>query len=200
MLLIGLSHAESNHTALHEAGHMLRREMLQQFIGIKDPSWHTGTYGKPYLAGHPETDLSVSHSGELVICALRFPETCLLPSAPKTNSLPENVSLSRCHPVFYKLPDSGQGTVGADAELIRTLNRRTVLRIASRYFPEETVPEENFSRWLLERWTVLESRCKCSGRGLLASRNILLPAGQLYTGQAVIGRESYIFSIFAGEA
>jgi len=199
MLLLGLSHTTADSQALHKAGVVLREEMLRRFLGIQSPLWRTGPHGKPYLPQYPEIDLSVSHTGTLVLCALRFPETFLPEAYEDITVLPETLSLPSDGTVFYSLPDGSHGPVGADAEKLRVLSPKTVHRLAKRYFPHETIPAEDASTWLLARWTALESRCKCSGRGLFAPPETL-PAGRLHAARICHGGETYLLHVFAGDA
>ena len=198
MLLLGLLAACGQQTALHEGSVFLRQEMLRRFLGIDAPLWHIGPYGKPYLSEYPDIDLSVSHTPSLIICALRFPPERLSGSLDGIDFLPASFTLSADKAVFYSLPDDRSGPVGADTEMLRTISPKTISRLAKRCFPDEAPPQEEASTWLLDRWTTLESRCKCSGRGLFYVPEEL-PSGKLHSSQVSIGGETYLLRVFAGD-
>ncbi len=128
----------------HNAGRQLLSDMLQSLCGIDRPDIKYTKNGKPYAEN---AVFSISHSGEIAVCALRTDikkEDCLY---------------------FEGSPDS----IGIDIEIFKE-DKERYQKIAERYFSEEEIKcledSENYSLEFLRLWTKKEAHIKCTGEGL----------------------------------
>lgn len=68
---------------------LLREALIRAGAGNIDPITEEGEFGKPYLKDYPEIRFNLSHSGEMVLCAVSDREVgCDIEEIRKTSSLP----------------------------------------------------------------------------------------------------------------
>ena len=162
MIIIGFKKAaEALH---HEAGEALRDRMLAEFHKITSPIITREEYGKP--AVKEKIPVSVSHSGDIVICAMGAERRADLPMLRSGEEIAEGFFLADASPC---------SEIGADIEKIS--DKRSPERteaIAGRYFSCE---EQALIRssddpvgCFYALWTRKESYIKLTGRGLSALR------------------------------
>lgn len=122
MIIIGFRKAaEALH---HEAGEALRDRMLAEFHKITSPVITREEYGKP--AVREKIPFSVSHSGDIVICAMGAEGCADLPKLRSGEEIAEGFFLADARPC---------AEIGADIEKIsdKRYPERTEA-IAGRYF------------------------------------------------------------------
>lgn len=96
MIIIGFKKAaEALH---HEAGEALRDRMLAEFHKITSPIITREEYGKP--AVKEKIPFSVSHSGDIVICAMGAERRADLPMLRSGEEIAEGFFSCRCEPVL----------------------------------------------------------------------------------------------------
>lgn len=160
----------------HSAWKRLLRDMLSRFLSLGDAEIYKDENGKPRAIG---ALFSVSHSREVVMCALFVPETV---SDLPTLSPGERISLTGGTQLFA-LECGECFDIGADTEHISARRGESRLKsISERYFtPEEIALVRDAGKSAFYRiWTEKESYLKLSGIGLRAIRTantISLPDG-----------------------
>lgn len=143
------------------SGALLTRAARERWGLSPLPDRALGPYGKPFFPDCPEYQFNLSHSGDLLVCAL------------------------------------DRAPVGVDVQLVRPCSARLLNRVCS----------EEERRWLRRRgddcaafallWTMKESRCKQSGRGLtmpISDISVPLPQGE----ETVLEWDGLFFSLASG--
>lgn len=191
MIIIGFKKAaEALH---HEAGEALRDRMLAEFHKITSPAITREEYGKP--AVREKIPFSVSHSGDIVICAMGAEGCADLPKLRSGEEIAEGFFLADARPC---------AEIGADIEKIS--DKRSPERteaIAGRYFSCE---EQALIRssddpvgCFYALWTRKESYIKLTGRGLSALRaadTLCLPESAAHISFTLLsGGEKYSLSV-----
>lgn len=161
MILIAFKNCEDNAISRHNTGLYLRNALLKSVFG-KDME------NKIYFSekNRPEfdfksADISVSHSKHISAAALSFDF--------KPDSMPDIKNLIKL--------DVTCDRIGLDIEAVLG-NDKSLKKISEKYFFKEekdfllSLPDKDFLNEFIRIWTVKESVCKASGKGISELKRI----------------------------
>lgn len=134
---------------------------VQDYFHMELPAIQLGAHGKPYFPSRPDCQFNISHSGDLLVCALaRYP-------------------------------------VGVDIQTVKPHSQRLLDRVCSEAERAWLRGYNDDPAAFAKLWTLKESRCKQSGRGLtmpISQLTIPLPAA----GETSLILDSLAFSLISG--
>ena len=151
MIYLAIAKCENSRDSQHECAYSLLHSILDS-LGHKDTAIKKAESGRPYVE-IDKTDISLSHSGEAVSCAVISPI---------------EADIDFC----VALPYSGT-SIGIDIEEIQHGSLERKQRIAERFLKTSVSSETEFYRL----WTQNEAYGKMTGEGVLtkkdSSKNLL---------------------------
>ncbi|MBR4071199.1 MAG: hypothetical protein IKK26_01415 [Clostridia bacterium] len=143
MIYIAFEKCENTPASQHEAGVSARNKLFSQF-GINDIV-KKNENGKPYI-DNSDYHFSVSHSGNMAVCALRCKE--------EKYDLPDEI---------FTIFEDSEGEIGIDIQDFPSVNDLEKLnRISVRYFDKTFDEADDF----IYHWTKTEAYCKYIGSAL----------------------------------
>ncbi len=145
MIYIAIGKCENNIESQHKAGRSLLLSILEA-LGYKNTEIKKADSGRPYVE-ISDTDISISHSGEVAIAAV------ISPLEIETDEI-------------IALPYLGK-QIGIDIEEIKPGSIEKKQRIAERFLKESITTEKEFYRL----WTQNEAYGKMTGEGVLCKRD-----------------------------
>lgn len=171
MIAVKFLECNDEKSAQHIASRRLLKQMLYEYLDIKNPLIKTSKTGKPYLEN---AVFSISHSKNVVACAV------------VTDKLADECFSFNGSPL----------EIGIDIEEYQKNDER-YCKIAQRYFSSEENENlnlsEDYSLEFLKLWTKKEAYVKCTGNGL-KDISKPLPDG-IITKTVNIKNQTVIFSI-----
>ena len=169
MIYIEFAHTGATHESQHLSGENLARVMLEKYSPKRSVNTAIGTTssGKPCFREELGVDFSVSHSDEIVMCALYCPDA----TEPRgAIPIPENGVL-RFGSSYFMGGDNPLPKIGADIEkLDAKMTEERLSALAKRYFHKNEnayMEKDGFSKVKFYTvWTGKESFGKMMGTGL----------------------------------
>lgn len=165
MIVIGFD-TSAQHDS-HCAWRLLLNDMLSRFLSLDGITVYKDENGKPRSS---EALFSVSHSRDVVMCALFVPEQ--IGELPTVLSASDRIDLTD-GTQFFAIECGKCADLGADTEFISPRRSEPRLKaLSERYFtPDEiSLVDKNGKSAFYRIWTEKESYLKLSGVGLKAIR------------------------------
>lgn len=166
MIYLAFTGCENNKESQHEAAYTLLNSLLSE-LGYKDSEIKKAKNGRPYV-DIPDTDISISHSGEAAAVAVISP-------------------IEIYTEIAVTLPYNGK-SIGIDIEEIKAGSLEKKQRIAERFLKKSISDEREFYRL----WTRNEAYGKMTGEGVLNNKD---SDSLLLTFTAEISDKEYSLSI-----